>query len=1102
MLKQLFRVWLLTAFFGLSAAVALAQDGTLRGRVTDAGGEPLAGAGLVVKGTANGFITDIDGYFELKNLKFPATFVVSYVGFTDREITLTGSETSPYNIVLDEDSTLLDETVVVGYATMKKRDLIGAVDAVGTEVIGNRAASNLTRSLQGEIAGLNITFNDSKPSHAGSYNVRGTGSIGAGGSSLVLIDGVEGDLSMVNPQDVESVSVLKDASSTAVYGARGAFGIILVTTKNAKKGRPVVNYNGSFVVNRRTVIPDDIHDSNEWLDIWIACYDGYYNGSKARLNHLDNKAPYSQEIYDEILRRKSDPTLPKVEENYSVPGFGYHYYDNFDWLKAFYRDYHYSTEHNLSVSGGNENADYYISGRFYDSQGVFRVGNEDYKKYNLRAKGSLKIRPWLKLTNNMSVTLNKTYLPRQQAGQSVMRIMEHWANPMVGLYNPDGSWTPAAVGTGYAAYVEGNNYRTDDYLYLRNKTGLDIDIIKNVLKFQADYSFNYTDRQTVIVQKQVSYSKSPGVFVAESPTAGEKLQKVDYHTMYQSANAYGTWTPKLRGGHSLTGLLGVNVEWSKYYTLNATRLGFTTQKPSFALMDGEATITEAGNEWSYVGTFYRLNYNYKGRYLAELSGRYDGSSKFPTYSRWGFFPSGSLGWRISDEKWMGWMKPLVDNLKIRVSAGSIGNGSVSPYKYTSEMTLSKATDITIGGNLPIITSVASTVPESLTWETATTYDAGIDVDILHNRLSATFDIYRRVTKDMYTAGETLPGVFGASVPKGNNAELRTDGWEFSIQWRDQFKLAGKPFSYSVKGSLWDSRSFVTKFNGNDGKKLGTIANLIDNMGRPDYYEGMELGEMWGYTVVGLFKDWDDIANSAKQNFKQTVNNDVYPGQVKFADLDLSSEINYDLLTVEKHGDLSIIGNSLPRYRFGLNFNASWNGIGLNVFFQGVGKRDWYPGYDSGYFWGRYARPFFYFTPTIHRLTNPTVAQFDEAGNCTNWDTAYWPRPTTYQTNSEDQKTVLSTPNTRYMQNAAYLRLKNLELSYSFNEKICRKIGFEALKVFINGENLLTFTPLHKWAPNLDPEGIDGGDTDFSSNTLNGTAYPTFMSLSLGVNITF
>ncbi|MCQ2116470.1 MAG: carboxypeptidase-like regulatory domain-containing protein, partial [Bacteroidales bacterium] len=293
------------AFVALALSFsASAQKRALSGRVIDQNGDPLPGASLIVKGGTTGFITDLDGNFEIKGVEFPATFVVSYIGYNDKEIALSGDEASPYVIQLSSDDMVLDDVVVVGYATMKKRDLVGAVDAVGSEVIGNRANSNLTRSLQGEVAGLNISFNDSKPSHAGSYNVRGTTSIGAGGSALVLIDGVEGSLSSVNPQDVASVSVLKDASSTAVYGARGAFGVILVTTKNAKKGRPVVNYSGSVSVNRRTVIPDNITDSNEWLDWWITCYNNYYNGSKALLNHIDSKAPYSQAIYDEIIRRK------------------------------------------------------------------------------------------------------------------------------------------------------------------------------------------------------------------------------------------------------------------------------------------------------------------------------------------------------------------------------------------------------------------------------------------------------------------------------------------------------------------------------------------------------------------------------------------------------------------------------------------------------------------------------------------------------------------------------------------------------------------------------------------------------------------------------
>jgi len=1076
---------------------------TVAGQVVDAQGEPLIGASLRIKGTADGFITDIDGNYELKNVSFPATIVVSFIGYKDTEIQMTGSEASPFKIALSDDSTLLEDVVVVGYASMKKRDLVGAVDAVGSEVIGNRPNSNLARSLQGEIAGLNITINDSKPSHGGSYNVRGEGSIGAGGSSLVLIDGVEGDLNMINPQDVASVSVLKDASSTAVYGARGAFGVILVTTKNAEKGRPVINYNGSFSVNRRTVIPDGIWDSNEWLDWWIECYNGYYNGSKALLNHIDSKSPYSENIYNEIKRRKGTD-LPKVEESYDVPNFGYAYYDNHDWMKEFYKDYHTSTEHNLSVSGGNENADYYISGRYYGSEGVYRVGNEDYKKYNLRAKGSLQIRPWMKLTNNMSMSLDKNYLPRSQNGNPVGRYFLHCLQPMAPLRNPDGSWTPAAGISGYAAMYEGKNYIQDNYIYLRNKTDLTIDIIKDVLKFQADYSFNYTGRNRTLVQNMVTFSKMPGVIVLESASSGDQLNVTNYDTRYQSANAYLTWSPKLGPNHTFTGLLGYNVETSNYKTVTSSRVGFTSSKPSFSLMDGDASVSQGGYEWAYLGAFFRLNYSYKSKYLVEVSGRYDGSSKFPSNSRWGFFPSASLGWRISEEPWMDWSRKTLDNLKIRLSAGSMGNGNVSPYMYTSEMTVSKATDIVIAGALPSYTSVASIVPYSLTWETATTYDGGVDFDLFNSRLSGTFDYYIRKTSDMYTTGATLPAVYGASAPKGNNAELKTNGWEFSLQWRDQLNLGGKPFSYSVKGTVWDSRSFITKFNGNDNSTFGTISNLINNMGQPNYYVGMEIGEMWGYTVAGLFKDWDDIANSPKQEYKQTVDKKNYPGQVKFADLDGDNKVDYGNLRLDDHGDLSIIGNSQAHYNFGINLSANWNGIGLSIFLQGVGKRDWYPGVDAGYFWGKYGRPFFSFIPTIHRLTNDTMPQYNEDRSvCLNYDTAYWPRVTTYMCNGDtNQTTIMNMPNTRYVQNAAFVRLKSLQIDYSFNQKVCKAIGLAGLKLYLNGENLLTFTPFHKWAPNLDPEAVWGGDTDFTNSHINGNGYPIFATGTIGVNITF
>jgi hypothetical protein len=276
------------------------------------------------------------------------------------------------------------------------------------------------------------------------------------------------------------------------------------------------------------------------------------------------------------------------------------------------------------------------------------------------------------------------------------------------------------------------------------------------------------------------------------------------------------------------------------------------------------------------------------------------------------------------------------------------------------------------------------------------------------------------------------------------------------------------------------------------------------MGQPQYYVGMRIGEMWGYTVEGLFKDYEEIANHATQEYKQAVDKKTRPGMVKFADLDGSGNVDYGNLSLDDHGDISIIGNSTPRYLYGINLAANWNGIGLSVFLQGVAKRDWYPGMDAGYFWGKYSRPFFYFIPSIQALDNPTVAQLnDDQTECLNYETAYWPRVTTYMTNGDaNQTTIMNLPNTRYKQNAAYLRVKNVQIDYTFNQNLIKKTGLSSLKVFINAENLFAFTPLHKWAPNLDPEGIDGGDEDFGASNLNGNSYPMFKTFTFGVNLTF
>ena len=1077
---------------------ALHVDTVVSGRVADDQNRPLVGATVVVAGTSQGTTTDLDGNFSLRVNAVDPVLKVDYLGYEPQELRVSPSQTT-FDIRLALSSKAIDDVVVVGYGTVKRRDLVGAVDQVDRKVIEDRSTGTLARALQGQLPGLNITFTDSKPTRGASVNVRGSGSIGAGGSTLVLIDGVEGSMDAINPQDVESVSVLKDASSSAVYGARGAFGVVLITTKSAKKGTPVINYNGSVTINRRTVTPDVVTDGLTWINWWKDCYNGYYNGSKALLNHVDSTIPYTETIYQELIRRSQDPSLARTTALSGHDQFGWAYYDSTDWHSLFYKDYNWSTEHNLSISGGGDQADYYISGRFYDMDGIYKVGNDSYKKYDVRAKGTLKVRPWLRLTNNMSVSVIDAYEPKHQKNNSqIPRLINHTAMPLSPVKNPDGTWTAAAAKSGYAAFSEGTSWRTNDYVYLRNKFDVNIDLVKDVLTASADYSYNYTNRKRMDAQTVIEYSKKPGEILYESEAAGSNLQSVEYQTRYQSANAYLNWSPKLGDDHTFKALAGWNIEKQKYETLTIKREGFVTaSKPSFGLMNGTTTDpTVGGYIWSYVGAFFRLNYGYKGKYLAEVSGRYDGSSKFPTNSKWGFFPSASVAWRVSEEPWMKWSEEWLDNFKIRLSAGSMGNGNVDPYSYTSEMTVATASDIVLGGGLPSYTTVGSTVPVSLTWEKSTTYDLGLDLDFLNNRLSFSGDYYRRYTTDMYTPSISLPSVYGTTSPKGNNAELRTTGWELSLTWRDSFKLGGKPFDYSIKAMVWDNRTVVTKYE-NATRSLGTLKGYIQNGGSPsDFYEGMELGEMWGYTVAGLFRDQADIDSSATHDFTQASDKVTRPGQVKIADLDGNGFIDPGNFAVDDHGDLRIIGNQSPRYRYGVNLSARWNGIGLSVFLQGVGARDWYPGSDAGMFWGKYGRPFFALIPSIHNYTDDMYS-----AERNNWDTAYWPRMTTYQSNGTKNWTrLLEIPNTRYIQSAAYLRVKNIQLDYSFPKHICSAIRLQGLKIYVNAENLFTFTPLHKYAPNFDPEGLSY-DSDFAS-AADGYTYPILKSVTVGVNITF
>lgn len=1071
----------------------------MHGTVRDEKGEPLTGVSVFDKVTKKGIVTDANGNFSLVAGK-GSVLHVSYVGYKDKDVYV-GSK--PVQVTLIPDTKALDELVVVGYGTQKRRDIVGAVSTVSGDVLENRSNPNIVRSLQGEVPGMTVTLADGKPTRTGSIKIRGNvTSIGAGGSALVLVDGVEGDINAVNPDDIESISVLKDASSTAVYGARGAFGVILITTKKAKVGAPVINYSANVSVLQRTVKPQMVTNGLQWTTDFYNAYVNYKGKEPSTINNRFNKFIVSwDDWYSELQRRDADPTLDKVRVNDN--GY-YDYFGNTDWFDETYKNASFATQHNLSVSGGTSRATYYISGAYYQNNGVYRIGDEKFKRWNLKAVGTLRLNKWLRVKNNTELW-KRTYhepavmYPYGQSDYSslipIQRQYETQGFPVATLRNPDGTWTEAAVYTGYAGMYEGTSYRELKKLTVKNTTAVTADIIPDVLQAKADFTYSYTHNYRDQVGNIYTGYIAPNVSVEHQNFS--YLEYRYYDTEYKAANATLTYTPRLGEAHQLKAMGGWNIEEQDYKTTRVMRQGLLLKNmPNFDLVDGDNYyINDNGsNEWAFVGFFYRINYSYKNRYLLEASGRYDGSSKFPSNQQWGFFPSASLGWVLSEEPWMESLRSsFIDNMKLRLSAGEAGNGLVSPYQYLSTMSVYKSS-VVQNGKFLSYTNAPSPVPSSLTWEKVTTYDVGLDLDMFDSRFNLSFDLYRKNTTDMYVVGDELPAVYGNSAPKGNNADMRTDGWELSIGWKDNFKLGGKNFNYFVKGALWDNHSKITKYT--------ATTNTLPTIYSTSYYKGMELGEIWGFSVDGFFQNKDDVANSPSQSWFTNYNGggSVWEaGDIKFKDLDGSKAIDNGNNTLDNHGDLKKIGNTTPRYCYSFSYGADWNGIGLSMFWQGVGKRDWYPAKESSLFWGQYGRAYGFDLPWQNASTQAGV---DEDGNIVN-PGAYWPRFRSYI--AEVSKGPLAQANDKYLQSAAYLRLKNVTVSYTFPIALTHKIGIERLMLYVSGENLLTFTPLHKYAKNFDPEVIGAGDPDGWNpvgSAGDGYSYPMMKSVSFGVNVSF
>lgn len=1036
--------------WGTAGVKEIQQNGVCNGVVTDTTGETVIGASVVVKGTTNGTITGLDGDFSLSGVTKGSILVVSFVGYQNTEVKWNGQ---PLTIVLKEDTKVLDEVVVVGYGTQKKANLSGAVAAVDGKVLQDRPITNIGQGLQGVVPNLNITMNNGgAPGATSSFNIRGNTSLN-GGSPLVLVDNVQMDANLVNPDDIESISVLKDAASASIYGARAAYGVILITTKKGKKSdKPTVSLSATGYWQLPALT---FHNVNSMQ--YLTMMDEAYQNDGGSGHYF--KSQVYQYAEDYFNGKYDSPVF--FDTAYDTYKYGY--CGNTDWWDELYKT-SFSQIYTANISGGNDRTTYYASVSMNDQGGILKAGDDKYNKYNANVNISSNITKWLNVSAKIAHTYTDELHPT--GGTTAMNstaysglssysgMMKGDLSPLMPVKHPDGHYAGQGGYTNPVAIMEqgGNAQYKQNDLWMTG--AVKITPIKGLV-INADYTWNFYGKSSnQHVQNFYDYTAVPGTenyYPWTNPSSVTVTNNDDY---YNAFNAFAEYTFSLKEKHNFKVMVGYNQEnkHKKYHYAGRKNL-IDSSNPSLNLAYGDMAMNGSETHWSVNGFFARINYDYKGKYLLELNGRYDGSSKFPHGDRYAFFPSASVAWRVSEEKFWEPIRGWFDNFKLRASYGSLGNQALDEsrygnFPYLATYGINTKYGALLNGTRPVAVSVPGLVSASFTWETVNQIDFGFDASFFGGRLNTSFDWYRRNTKDMLTAGQALPAVLGTSVPQENAADMKTVGWEVSLEWNDRLSNG---FGYHIKGVLSDYQASITKFS-NPTKLLGT------------HYVGEKLNEIWGYVSNGLFQS-DEDAKAADQSYLS--GGSWGAGDVKYEDLNNDGKIDIGKNTLDDSGDRKIIGNSTPRYSYGITAGFDYKGFDFEMFWQGIGKRDYWLG--GSQFWGFTDE---WCTPLTSSLDYWTEDNRD----------AYFPRLHHYGVNGGNHQV-----STRYLQNAAYLRLKNVVLGYTIPRSITEKVKISRLRVFVQGENLLTFTPL-----------IDSYDPE----TLNNMTYPINKKISVGLNLTF
>ncbi|SOD12353.1 SusC/RagA family TonB-linked outer membrane protein [Pedobacter xixiisoli] len=985
------------------------------GVVKDDKGLPLPGVGVKVKGTQQGVSTDAEGKFILKNVPSNAVIVFTSIGFKEKEVLFDGK--SVINVTLEEDAKGLSEVVVVGYGTQKKVNLTGAVTAISGEDLRNRPVPNVTAALQGQVPGVVVTRSGGQPGKEG-YNlrIRGTNSINGTGA-LVLVDGIQMDLNLINPDDVESISFLKDAAASAIYGARAAGGVVLVTTKSSTSGKTKINFNSFYSFNITARQPERL---NSWDEQTLI--------DEARFNATGAREFTPEQI--EWLKNPNFNYRPNLTSN------RWEYFDNTDWIKAGMSTVNHSQNHSLSVGGGTKELNYLLSGGFQNSDGVLRYGPDDNSRYNLKLNLNTQINKYIdasfvvgyigQITNSNSFSTGQIVnaLYRVRTRQSLYTPAEDTTGQP---YNGDLQVNPVDIekNAGFTREMYESMTGKIDLKFKNFIKGLQI----NTVAWRNQDNFNYEQNRRSLYWYGRSNTEAPR-FTANVPNGITVIKNRGYYDNLQTTVDYDL---KVAEKHNFKVMGGASYEQYRKDEVNAAANGLYSND-TFSLNFAEPLNKLASDNvetYAFASLFGRFNYNYAEKYLFESTFRYDGSSRLDPKARWTFFPSLSAGWRISEESFIKNNIKPISNLKIRASWGRVGNAvgsGIGNYDYIT--VLESANNLVLNGARANYFYQNRLPSPGKTWETVQSANIGLDFGLFKERLSGALEFYRNKNINMYV-DVNLPGIVGVQPSKINGGTLENWGWETNVRWRDKLGAVG----YSVGLNFSDNQNKLIDFNG---------ARLIGTGGLMNAIEGFPLNTIWGYKTGGIFQtDAEAAAYTAQAKYPFFATPKA--GDIKYLDLNGDGIIDAGKGTPEAPGDLVYLGNTSARYSYGFDIGLNWKGFDFLAAFQGTLKRS-----------------FLIATETLSPLNG--TANMPWSIHMDRWTpdnpNAFFPRM--YQTSDHNYR-----PSDRWVQNGSYIRLKNLQVGYNVPIK---KKYLQNVRVYFSGQDLWEST---KVMSVFDPEVPNG-----------------------------